>query len=120
MPRSERRAPVRAWLKGTVPGRMLLAGAAVNLGVFLLGLVVHPRPGWFTFVDLVGGLGVAIGVGALVSRAFVAVRARILWHVRRKLTLSYIFLGVVPVFLAIAFFALCGLLLFFNVSSYLM
>ena len=42
-----------------------------------------------------------------------------LWRVRRKLTLSYIFIGFVPILLIVAFFLLCGLLLFFNVSSYL-
>src|SRR5262249_22286850 len=36
-----------------------------------------------------------------------------------KLTLSYIFIGFVPVLLIVVFFLLCGLLLFFNVSSYL-
>ena len=42
-----------------------------------------------------------------------------LWRVRRKLTLSYIFIGFVPILLIVVFFFLCGLLLFFNVSSYL-
>ena len=42
-----------------------------------------------------------------------------LWRVRRKLILSYVFVGVVPVLLVITFFLLAGLLLFFNVSSYL-
>jgi sigma-B regulation protein RsbU (phosphoserine phosphatase) len=42
-----------------------------------------------------------------------------LWRVRRKLTLSYIFIGFVPILLVVVFFLLCGLLLFFNVSSYL-
>jgi serine phosphatase RsbU (regulator of sigma subunit) len=42
-----------------------------------------------------------------------------LWRVRRKLTLSYVFIGFVPVLLIVVFFLLCGLLLFFNVSSYL-
>ena len=42
-----------------------------------------------------------------------------LWRVRRKLTLSYIFIGFVPILLIVVFFLLCGLLLFFNVSSYL-
>ena len=39
---------------------------------------------------------------------------------RRKLTLSYIFIGFVPALLIITFFLLCGLLLVFNLSSYLM
>jgi len=42
-----------------------------------------------------------------------------LWRVRRKLTLSYVFIGFVPLLLVVIFFLLCGLLLFFNVSSYL-
>ena len=42
-----------------------------------------------------------------------------LWRVRRKLTLSYVFIGLVPIFLIVVFFLLCGLLLFFNTSSYL-
>ena len=42
-----------------------------------------------------------------------------LWRVRRKLTLSYVFIGFVPILLIVVFFLLCGLLLFFNVSSYL-
>ena len=42
-----------------------------------------------------------------------------LWRVRRKLTLSYVFIGFVPILLIAVFFLLCGLLLFFNVSSYL-
>ena len=44
---------------------------------------------------------------------------RLLWRVRRKLTLSYIFIGFVPILLIAVFFGLCLLLLFFNVSSYL-
>jgi serine phosphatase RsbU (regulator of sigma subunit) len=39
--------------------------------------------------------------------------------VRRKLILSYVFVGVVPAALVIFFFLLAGLILVFNVSSYL-
>src|SRR3954471_15074540 len=52
-------------------------------------------------------------------RAIRRVRERFLWRVRRKLTLSYVFIGFVPILLIVVFFFLCGLLLFFNVSSYL-
>ncbi len=47
-----------------------------------------------------------------------AVNRRLLWRVRRKLTISYIFIGVVPAILIAAFFLLCGLLLLFNVGGY--
>jgi len=52
-------------------------------------------------------------------RAMRHLRGRFLWRVRRKLTVSYIFIGFVPILLLIVFFLLCGVLLFFNVSSYL-
>ena len=56
---------------------------------------------------------------ALGWRAVRRGRGRLLWLVRRKLTLSYLFIGFVPILLIVVFFLLCGLLLFFNVSSYL-
>ena len=46
-------------------------------------------------------------------------KRRLLWRVRRKLILSYIFIGFVPALLLVAFSLLCGFLLFFNFSSYL-
>ena len=46
-------------------------------------------------------------------------KRRLLWRVRRKLILSYVFVGVVPGVLIICFFLLAGLILCFNVSSYL-
>ena len=44
---------------------------------------------------------------------------RLLWRVRRKLILSYVFVGLVPGLLIVTFFLLAGLMLLFNVSSYL-
>ena len=52
-------------------------------------------------------------------RLFTVAKRRLLWRVRRKLILSYIFIGFVPAILIVVFFLLCGLLLFFNFSSYL-
>src|SRR3954463_13267783 len=63
--------------------------------------------------------GIIIVLAVLGWRAVRRVRQRLLWRVRRKLTLSYLFIGFVPVLLIVVFFFLCGLLLFFNVSSYL-
>src|SRR5690349_7034356 len=52
-------------------------------------------------------------------RLFAETKRRLLWRVRRKLILSYIFIGFVPAILLVAFFVLGFLLLFFNFSSYL-
>ena len=49
-----------------------------------------------------------------------AIKRRVLWRVRRKLTISYVFIGFVPAMLIIAFFLLCGLLLFFNTAGYML
>ncbi len=46
-------------------------------------------------------------------------RTQLLWRVRRKLIISYLFIGVVPAILIVTFFVLSGLLLFANLSSYL-
>src|SRR5688500_657529 len=71
-------------------------------------------------LDVVGGVCLLIGAVAIGYRVYINAKRRLLWRVRRKLTLSYIFIGFVPALLIITFFLLCGLLLFFNVSSYLM
>jgi len=60
---------------------------------------------------------VVLLVGWRLSRTL---RRRLLWRVRRKLTLSYIFIGFVPAILIIVFFLLCGLLLFLNAGAYML
>ena len=47
------------------------------------------------------------------------VKRRLLWRVRRKLILSYVFIGFVPTLLILAFFLFGGSLMFMNVSAYL-
>jgi len=65
--------------------------------------------------------GFLLFAGALVAAVPLlrAIKRRVLWRVRRKLTISYIFIGFVPAMLIIAFFLLCGLLLFFNTAGYM-
>ncbi len=52
-------------------------------------------------------------------RLFLLLKRRLLWRVRRKLILSYIFIGVVPALLIIAFFILGAWVVSINVSAYL-
>ena len=65
--------------------------------------------------------GLLLFAGALLAAIPLlrAINRRLLWRVRRKLTISYIFIGVIPAVLIAAFFLLCGLLLFFNVGGYM-
>ena len=102
----------------TWPGRIFLVSATLKILVGLLRLTgVVP-----TFVTIVSGLatvGITVSLGFFVWRLFVLTKQRLLWAVRRKLVLSYIFIGVVPSLLIVIFFLLGGMLIFMNVSAYL-
>ena len=65
------------------------------------------------------GLVAAVGLTYFAARLIVLAKRRLLWRVRRKLILSYVFIGFVPALLLVAFSLLCGFLLFYNFSSYL-
>jgi serine phosphatase RsbU (regulator of sigma subunit) len=101
----------------TLPGRALVIGTAVRLGSSLLQRVVGPS----ALLDAIGTVGTLALLGAtgyFTWRLVALAKRRLLWRVRRKLILSYIFVGLVPALLIIIFFALCGWLLFSSVSSY--
>src|SRR5439155_19507884 len=69
--------------------------------------------------DTVAALAIAVGAVYFVVRLFIAAKRRLLWRVRRKPILSYIFVGFIPAILIVALFLLGGFLLFNNLSSYL-
>jgi sigma-B regulation protein RsbU (phosphoserine phosphatase) len=108
----------RRWLLKTFPGRALVLGLAIKAITWPLGFVVT-LPGWLDAIDMVGSLALLFGLAYGVTRLAVWAKRRLLWRVRRKLILSYVFVGVVPALLVITFFLLAGLILAFNVSSYL-
>ena len=99
-------------------GRLLLGGLAVRLLLLLIGLVSGPVP----FLDVLRRLAtIAALVGATVVlwRVSRVLRQRLLWRVRRKLILSYFFIGVVPAALIFLFFLIVGALTLLSFSSYL-
>jgi serine phosphatase RsbU (regulator of sigma subunit) len=129
MPGSIRETPehsaagvVRQWLTRTFAGRTLLVGAALKLLVKLTRLMVGASPGlasrFLLILDTLGDVALVLGAVLMVRRLLNDVRGVLLWRVRRKLTLSYIFIGFVPVLLLSIFFLTFGLILFFNVSQY--
>jgi phosphoserine phosphatase RsbU/P len=101
----------------TLPGRALLVGAAIRLLASVAQLLVG-RAALLDAIGTVGTLALLTGVAIFTARLIALARRRLLWRVRRKLILSFIFVGVVPALLIIVFFALCGLLLFSSISSY--
>ena len=111
---------LRAWLFGTLAGRALLLGIIIKSAMLALAAFGIPIAGVLNVVDTIGGISLFAAAAIVGYRLFVTVKRRLLWRVRRKLTLSYIFIGFVPALLIIAFFLLCGLLLFFNISAYML
>jgi sigma-B regulation protein RsbU (phosphoserine phosphatase) len=115
----DRRAGVRGALLHTLPGRAIVIGFAIKLAVWLTGVALGGVPAFLAVVDTVAGLAAAVGLTYFGVRLIVLAKRRLLWRVRRKLILSYVFIGFVPALLLVAFSLLCGFLLFYNFSSYL-
>ena len=120
IPDDNRVPAFRDWLTGSFAGRALLLGFVIKSATLALAASGVPLTGLLNVVDTIGGISLFAGLAVLGYRLFVSAKRRLLWRVRRKLTLSYIFIGFVPALLIIAFFLLCGLLLFFNVSAYML
>jgi len=117
--RPDRLASVRRGLLHTLPGRLLVVGGIIKLATWLLRVVVGIEIPLLDAAGSIGSVGVIVGLGYFAWKLIVRAKRRLLWRVRRKLILSYVFVGVVPVLLVVAFFVLAGLLLFLNVASYL-
>jgi serine phosphatase RsbU (regulator of sigma subunit) len=103
----------------TLPARAIVGGLAVKGIVWLIEQAIGRAPALLGGVDMLGGLAVAGGLAYYLFKLIALAQRHLLWKVARKLILSYIFMGFVPALLIIAFFLLCGFLLFYNFSSYL-
>jgi hypothetical protein len=106
-------------LLGTLPGRAIVIGIVLRLSVYAAGLALGTVPPFLSVIDTAAGLALAIGAVYIVFRLVVLGKRHLLWRVRRKLMLSYVFVGFFPATLIVVFFLLCGFLLFYNFSSYL-
>jgi sigma-B regulation protein RsbU (phosphoserine phosphatase) len=113
------RENAKRWLQRSLPGRVLLVGLAIKGVATILGVVAPSSLAFFDVVDAIGSLTLILVGGYLLGKGAVWTKRRLLWRVRRKLILSYVFVGLVPGLLIIAFFLMAGLVLFFNVSSFL-
>jgi sigma-B regulation protein RsbU (phosphoserine phosphatase) len=75
--------------------------------------------GVVTVISTLATLGIIVSLAYFLSRLFVLAKRRLLWRVRRKLIISYIFMGVVPAMLIIGFFLLAAGVISMSVSAYL-
>jgi len=95
---------VADFLFRTWPGKLLLAALAVRLWQ-AVGL---PLPEFLAVLDVI--LLCVLGAYAFFRMARVVLRG-LLWRIRTKLILSYLFIGLVPLVLAAMFFVIAGILL---------
>jgi serine phosphatase RsbU (regulator of sigma subunit) len=116
---ASRAAVLRRWLTGTFTGRALAIGAIIKIVAFAAGLAMQQATA-IAVADTIGDMCLVSGAATLLYRLFVDARRQLLWRIRRKLTISYIFIGVVPALLIISFFLVGGLVVFFNVGAYAM
>jgi sigma-B regulation protein RsbU (phosphoserine phosphatase) len=110
----------RDWLKGSLAARALLVGALAKGITLTLGALVRSPAVLVEWLDTAADVCLVVAACVLGYRVWRVLKERLLWRVRRKLTLSYVFIGFIPVLLVILFFLVSGILLFFNVGSYLM
>jgi serine phosphatase RsbU (regulator of sigma subunit) len=99
-------------------GRSFLA-ALVLKAVILTAVWAMGTSTALEFIDRTVNLALLILAGVGIYRLTELMRERMLWRVRRKLVLSYILIGAVPLLLLLAFSLLGFLLVFFDISSYL-
>jgi phosphoserine phosphatase RsbU/P len=100
------------------PGRALLGGLAIKL----VAVLIEWTAGASIFTGILNTLA---RLGYIVGGVFVAwwifqrARTRLLWRVRERLVVSYLFIGVVPALLIATFFLFGIALLVVSVSAYL-
>ncbi len=101
-----------------LPARLLiLSGVSVVL-VWLLGQVTTVPPLAESFRK-VASLAFSVSVVCLAVVVLMQYRRQFLWRVSRKLLLSYVFLGFVPVALVIVFASATAVIVHGNTASYL-
>jgi hypothetical protein len=113
----------RDLLLATWFGRLFIGAALLKFlvatGRVLSGADPDRLPAVVRVLSGAATLGLALALGMFAWRLFVLIKRRLLWRVRRKLILSYIFIGVIPSLLILVFFLFAGSLVFMQVSAYL-
>ena len=99
------------------PGRVFLIATAFKLVVSAIRLI-GDLPSWLRLINTAATIGLAFSALYFITRLVFLVQRRLLWRVRRKLILSYIFIGVVPALLIAGFFLLAGSFVTGTVGAY--
>jgi phosphoserine phosphatase RsbU/P len=111
-------ASLRHLLLNRWPGRLLIGSVALK-GVLWIAEALAGTNAAIDWLNTLVRVGLLVSLAYFLSRLVRFTRQRFLWRVRRRLVVSYIFIGVVPALLLVAFFLFGGALMFLNVSGYL-
>jgi phosphoserine phosphatase RsbU/P len=109
---------VRDLLLNSWPGRLFIIAAGFKLVVSLVR-IVGDLPAFLRVLNTAATIGLAFSVVFFLTRLIFLIQRRLLWRVRRKLILSYIFIGVVPALLILGFFLLSGWFIVGTVGAYM-
>ena len=112
-PRSARDVLLRSWA-----GRLFIVAVITKFLAALFRVGGEP-PAFIQVLSSIATLAMATSLVYFIARLFIMIKRRLLWRVRRKLILSYIFIGVVPALLILFFFLLGAAVFSMNVSAYL-
>ncbi len=110
--------PPRALFLEHWSGRLLVGGLLARFTLAILVQVTGPFGALDTLRRL-ATIAAIVGGTMVLWRVSRVLRQRLLWRVRRKLILSYFFMGVVPAALICLFFLIVGALTLLSFSSYL-
>jgi len=110
---------VREFFFRTFAGRALVVGVVVKAATWGLAFAGLGELQAIQILSKLGGIAILVGGGVVVYRLSQSARRHLLWRVRRKLIISYLFIGVVPAVLIVTFFLVAGFLLFANLCTYL-
>jgi sigma-B regulation protein RsbU (phosphoserine phosphatase) len=108
----------RAFILHSWPGRLFLGASALKL-VIAIWRRLASVPSAIQIISSLATVALIVSVVSLGWGVFVRVRRQLLWRVRRKLILSYIFIGVVPAALIIVFCLIGAGMLSINIGAYL-
>jgi sigma-B regulation protein RsbU (phosphoserine phosphatase) len=104
---------LRSW-----PGRLFIVAFAIRL--ILAGLRLFGElPLFLQVLSTTATIALAIALGYFVARLLVLVKRQLLWRVRRRLILSYIFIGAVPLLLIVGFVLLGVTVVSWSMAAYL-
>ena len=89
-------------------GRVVFLALGLKCVIWVFG---RGAVAWLSVLDSAATVALIVALGCLLLRQVATLQRHLLWRVRRKLFLSYILIGFVPIALLLSFFLIAGFFL---------